>query len=357
MWGRPSRPGKAGFYYQRRFGMGDTVKRKNRWFLMAELAVLVCVFCIWLTTLVAANFDRAEGAVTKAKVERNPDNMDTNELSVNTDLESCDYQEAAEAHEQVMRAKTEGSASAHLMPGDVYCDADHPGRASESFNTAKRSNPNSSEAPDDLAAAQVWLDRCEDAIEFLDEITRIIESDADAHPIPGSANYHTNYPEEAIDRYKAVIRLDPDCFDAHLALGDAYYRLGCYAEAIECFQEAVRIVPDSAWAWTFLGLAYSDCGRYEDAVEVYNQVIILKPDVTALNLLLGQAYFKMGYYDEAIASFEKVVDEEPDRGDAHYSLAEAYLRIGNRDLALEEYEVLRILDEGLADALFLLLQE
>ena len=52
--------------------MGDTVKRKKRLFLMAELGVLVCVFCIWLTTLVTADFNGAEAAAIKGIAEGDP---------------------------------------------------------------------------------------------------------------------------------------------------------------------------------------------------------------------------------------------------------------------------------------------
>ena len=44
-------------------------------------------------------------------------------------------------------------------------------------------------------------------------------------------------------------------------------------------------------------------------------------------------------------------------GPAHYFLAKAYLKMGNKDLALEEYEILKTLDEELANELLVLLQQ
>ena len=216
--------------------MGDTTKGKKRWFLKAELALLVCVFCIWLTTLVAANFDGVEAAVIKGIVERNPNNANEHELPVNIYLESRDYEEAADAHKQVMRIKKEINASAHLMLGDAYCDADRPEGESESYNTATRSDPDSFEAHDNLASAQTWLDRYEDAIEFLEEVTRITADDADAHLVLGSAYYDANYPEEAIAAYKQAADGEPDRAQAHYNLAEVDLRMGNKTLALEEYE-------------------------------------------------------------------------------------------------------------------------
>ena len=117
-------------------------------------------------------------AAIKKITEGDPHDSGAHELPVSSYLESHDYQDATEAHKRVMRTRTKSNASAHLMLGDgARSDPDRHEGASESCNTVARSNPDSFEAHDNLANAYIWLERCEDAIAFLEEVTRTIADD------------------------------------------------------------------------------------------------------------------------------------------------------------------------------------
>jgi hypothetical protein len=43
--------------------MSDAVKPKRHWFLKAQLAVIVCVFCTWVIILVTTDVDSAKAAI------------------------------------------------------------------------------------------------------------------------------------------------------------------------------------------------------------------------------------------------------------------------------------------------------
>jgi len=43
--------------------------------------------------------------------------------------------------------------------------------------------------------------------------------------------------------------------------------------------------------------------------------------------------------------------------EVYYNLGETYLKLGNKDLALEQYEILKTLDEELANELLVLIEE
>ena len=45
--------------------MSDTVKPKTRWFLKAELAVLVCILCIWVIMSATSDIDSTKAAALK----------------------------------------------------------------------------------------------------------------------------------------------------------------------------------------------------------------------------------------------------------------------------------------------------
>ncbi len=48
--------------------MSDTVKPKMRWFLKAELTVLLCILCIWIIMLMTVDIDSTKAAVLKQAV-------------------------------------------------------------------------------------------------------------------------------------------------------------------------------------------------------------------------------------------------------------------------------------------------
>jgi len=72
---------------------------------------------------------------------------------------------------------------------------------------------------------------------------------------------------------------------------------------------------------------------------------------------LGEAYSQMGRYEEVVESYKQAIEIDADRAQAHYRLAKTYLKMGDKDLALEEYEILKTLNEELANEIFLLLQQ
>ena len=102
-----------------------------------------------------------------------------------------------------------------------------------------------------------------------------------------------------------------------------------------------------------LALDHFESGRYEETVEACKQIIESEPDVAGVRLLLGQAYSQMGRFEEAITAYGQAVDTEIeiDRAQAYYNLGETYLQMGDEDSALDQYEILKTLDEELANEL------
>src|SRR5437763_543547 len=91
-----------------------------------------------------------------------------------------------------------------------------------------------------------------------------------------------------------------------------------YAQALPYFDEAVQRTPRYAEAWFKVGVCNGELGRWHEAVTAVQQAIRLKPN-----------------------------DAE-----AHLNLGVAYLILGDRDSALEEYQILKTLDQNLANDLF-----
>ena len=65
----------------------------------------------------------------------------------------------------------------------------------------------------------------------------------------------------------------------------------------------------------------------------------------------GASYFDVGDYDKAIGAYKQVITIQPHNASAHFNLGYAYFLIGNKGAALDEYEILKSLDQDLANKL------
>ena len=231
--------------------MSDTVKQKRRWFLKTELAVLVCVICIWIVKLVTVDIDITKAAVISTK---------------------------AAVLKQVVKIR-----------------------------------PNSADAHSKLGNAYFHLDNYEGAIEAYKEATRINPDDADAYRHLADCYYSLGRNEAEIEAHKQVARLDPGDANAYSLLAGCYIEGDRYEEADETLRQLVRIDPNEAYIQlAILGFHYCESGHYEEAVEVSKQAIEIDPDITLAHYLLAKTYLKMGDKDLALEEYEilKTLDEE-----------------------------------------------
>ena len=167
----------------------------------------------------------------------------------------------------------------------------------------------------------------------------------------GETCYDEGRYEEAIEAYKESVRLQPDSAMAHNNLGASYRKLDRHQEAIEAFKEAIRIQPDHAKAYIGLGNIYSQLGRLQEGIEAYKEGIRIQPDYWAL-YNMSMNYGDLDRHAEAIEALKECVGIEPNFAEGHHFLGYQYIKVGDRESALVEYEILKNLDEKLANDLF-----
>ena len=83
--------------------LSDTVKGKKRWFLRAELAVLVCVVCIWVIMLVTVDIESTKAAVLKQVVKIRTNSADAHLNLGNAYFDLGNYEGAIEAYKKAIR--------------------------------------------------------------------------------------------------------------------------------------------------------------------------------------------------------------------------------------------------------------
>ena len=304
--------------------MESTGKQRKHRFLKAELAVLVCLACFWAFKSGAIDIDAVKAGVLRQVVKIDPDNID-----------------------------------AHHFLADYYDYSDRYEEAIGAYKETVRIDPNDLHAQLNLASVYHDLGRFEEAAQAYREAIRIDPNDAGIWNHLAGACASGGRHEEAIDVYKQIDSIDPDRAWIQVSLASVYQDWGRFEEAAQAYREAIRIYKNSAGTQLYLAFTYQGFCRNEDSIKprTRTRIIEMEPDIVVLNVLLGRACVKAGHPEEAIVAYKHAISTHIDYAEAHRELGEIYLRTGNTDFALEEYEILKTLDEELADELLALLQE
>ena len=162
-----------------------------------------------------------------------------------------------------------------------------------------------------LAGVSYYLDMPFKPEEFLGPFRRLLEIE----PENGSDGCG---PAMKRSKRSKVISIRPDIAKIRRKPRPVDDKIRLDKEGIEALEKAIRFKPDDAKAHFNLGMAYNDIGRFPEAIEAFRQAICIKPDYAEAHCILGGVYFILE----------------------------------DRCSALLEYEILKDLDEDLAEELF-----
>ena len=172
--------------------MSDNAKKKIRFLIGTELAVILCIVCIWLVKTATI------GTVsTRATVLQQVENS------------------------------TYDTANADISAGNVFYKPGNLQRAIHSYQEAIRANPNDFDAHFNLGGCYSRLGYEQQAMLATQEAVRIRPDYAFAHIALG-LNYHNlGQYDRAIETYKQAMRLDPQLTDqAKILISNTYTALG-----------------------------------------------------------------------------------------------------------------------------------
>lgn len=172
--------------------MSDNARKKIRFLIGTELAVILCIICIWLVKTVTIGT-----ASSRATVLRQVENS------------------------------TYDTANADISAGNVFNESENLQEAIQSYKEAIRTNPNDFDAHFNLGGCYSRLGYEQEAMMATQEAVRIRPDYAFAHIALG-LNYHKlGRYDQAIETYKQAMRLDPDLTDqAKLLIRNTYTALG-----------------------------------------------------------------------------------------------------------------------------------
>ena len=181
------------------------------------------------------------------------------------------------------------SDEAHYKLAVAYIEANRYAPAIVQLKEAIRLNPDSAESHYKLGVVYSYTNRFEEALKELKQSVTVDPgywNNDEAYFGIGSINLKLKRYREAIEPLEEATRLAPSAADAHLSLGTAHFMLREYAEALDSFSRAVEINPKDPLAHHWLGKVYVKLGKREFALKEYN--ILKRLDRRMANLLMAE---------------------------------------------------------------------
>lgn len=139
-------------------------------------------------------------------------------------------------------------------------------------------------------------------------------------------------------------------------LGRKYYLAGEYNKAIDAFEQQLIKKPNSVENLFYLGLAYEKTKEYEKEIDTYKRAIKLSPKRPEFYFNISNAYYETGNNSEAINALNKAIELRPDYLKAHYGISKIYSEIGEKEKAYKAYEIVKTLDNNIAEKLAVLIK-
>jgi tetratricopeptide (TPR) repeat protein len=168
-------------------------------------------------------------------------------------------------------------------------------------------------AEENLSAALLMSDRCEEALPHLKNAVRIRPTDPTGHLNLAACLAVKSYPQDAISEYERAISLAPDpkmLVAAYQTLGKLYGERGNYSKARESYEQALRIDPQEVNARNALdGIDFSEAVR--NAAESPSSQGYLR---------LGQLLQQRGQTSEARAAYQQALRLNPKLEEAQKAL-------------------------------------
>lgn len=83
-----------------------------------------------------------------------------------------------------------------------------------------------------------------------------------------------------------------------------HMKVRAWQKAVSSLKEAVRIHPGLFEAYSLMGEAYMELDLLEESVEAFERAVRLRPDDTATHLKLGLAYVARNDWNAALGQFQ-----------------------------------------------------
>ncbi len=229
-----------------------------------------------------------------------------------------------------------------------------------------------------ISVSQLNVKNYQEAIKSFNRLIKINSDIPEAYYYLGFALQSTGYWKEAIENFKKAIKLDPNNYKYNLNCGRFLSSLGKDGrkDAVSYFVKASQIDRSAPEPFFLLGSTYSTLAGiletesmlnsddssltneinslYQKAIESYNKAIAIDPYNSESYIFLGKIYKMNKEYYRAIVALRKGIKlnkTSPLVVFVYLDIGDCYLELGKIEAALNIYNIVKPLDEELADIL------
>lgn len=220
-----------------------------------------------------------------------------------------DY-ELALLHADSAIARTDTSAKAYKLRGDIHQRLVHLDQAISDYKASEKLDPTDPRLYVSRGAARITGGNLKGGIRDLEKALELDDSDADAWYNLACAKYMGQDINGAMKDARRALRLRADFPDAlflsGVIKGEQYKEEDGLAEV----QEALRLKPEIPGGRMSLAMLYYDTKRYKEAIDLFTAVIDGKDEGKAeAYYYRGDCYYELGDKEQACRNWRISADQ------------------------------------------------
>ncbi len=256
---------------------------------------------------------------------------------------------------RIARFLRPGHVDALLMTADLLEDLGQHKLAIEEYRAVPEGDPAYHVAELGRAAALRRLDKADQAVEVLEQLTRSHGDLAVVHSTLGDTLRAMDEDKAAIASYTRAIELmeqaDTRGWFLHFSRGIAYSQDGDGASAEADFRAALAINPDQPQVLNYLGYSLVEEQRkLDEALDMIERAVAASPDSGYIVDSLGWVYYRLGRYEEAVVQMERAVELEAVDPVVNDHLGDVYWAVGRtREAQFQWQRALSFVEFGETD--------
>jgi tetratricopeptide (TPR) repeat protein len=220
-----------------------------------------------------------------------------------------------------------------LSLADLYESVKKPAMAIKVYERVPASSPLKRNAQIQLATDLDAVERSEEAIKILKDLTAQDPKDLEAIMALGNIERGKKKFADCAQTYTQGIDALPSVEKTSWVYfyfrGICFERSKQWAKAEGDMKKALELQPEQPHVLNYLGYSWIDQGiNLDEAMKMIKRAVDQRPDDGYIVDSLGWAYYRIGNYEEAVKTLERAIDLKPEDPTINDHLGDAYWRVG-----------------------------
>ena len=156
--------------------------------------------------------------------------------------------------------------------------------------------------------------------------------------------------------FEKAVAAEPTRWSYWCDIGFCRGRLGQWQEAVAAFERVVYKAEVTATVLSMLGHAYIKLERYPEAAAILEKAHAVAPDNLNILYQMAMVRFHRGEIVMALPPLQQIIRHKPRHVKAQFNLGVLYHRLNEQQAAERQIDIVRTLDQKLAERLAKIVQ-